>query len=319
MIVSRFVVRRPARRLNSMRRIAPALVAVTAVCAAPAFADPSAPPDLELREVPYAQSGWTQAAVEEAATDGLLVDFRDDLSDDDIAAIERETGLDLDDTTTVADGNLWLFRGSVADIQRAVTILKGRRDVETVEPNVSYALFDQDLEQPAPDDDADPAKPGPGKPNDPLYKHQWHMDMINMEDAWTRTQGSGVIVAVLDTGVSPGVLKGGKNSKWKRVPDLKETEFVDGWNFVNDSADPSDGHGHGTHVAGTIAQSTNNKFGVVGIASRRRSCPSRCSATAAAAASPASRTAFASRPITARRSSTCRSVAACTRARSRRP
>lgn len=101
-------------------------------------------------------------------------------------------------------------------------------------------------------------------PNDPLYREgrQWNMQMINVEEAWKLSTGSGVIVAVLDTGISSG------SGKWKRVPDLKETCMVTGKNFTDDGAedDPYDWHGHGTHVGGTIAQSTNNGVGVVGIA-----------------------------------------------------
>ena len=106
-----------------------------------------------------------------------------------------------------------------------------------------------------------------------MYKHQWHFDMVNAEDAWLRTQGEGVVVAVIDTGVSPGKLPSGQSSRWKRVPDLKETGFVDGWNFVDNNNDPSDGNGHGTHVAGTIAQSTNNGFGVAGLAPKAKIMP----------------------------------------------
>jgi len=45
-----------------------------------------------------------------------------------------------------------------------------------------------------------------------------------------------------------------------------QTKFVQGYDFIDDDEHPNDDNGHGTHVAGTIAQSTNNKLGVVGIA-----------------------------------------------------
>lgn len=231
--------------------------------------DPLADAD-EPREISWQEANLDGQAEPGVATDGLLVDFDDDLSDEQIEAIERETGLDLEDTTKFADGNLWVLRGTPGDIERAVRALTGRRDIEGIEPNAVYGLFDQDLE--APVDDA-PQKPAPTAPNDPMYKSQWHMKMVNAEDAWSRTRGEGVIVAVLDTGVSPGKLHGGKDSRFKRVPDLKDTEFVDGWNFVNDNADPSDGHAHGTHVAGTIAQTTNNAYGVVGLAHKAKIMP----------------------------------------------
>jgi serine protease len=90
-------------------------------------------------------------------------------------------------------------------------------------------------------------------PNDTLYNRQWNFRDINVEQAWDETKGAGVTVAVIDTGVSV-------------VPDLKLTKFVPGYDFVNNKDDASDDNGHGTHVAGTIAQSTNNGYGVAGIA-----------------------------------------------------
>jgi serine protease len=90
-------------------------------------------------------------------------------------------------------------------------------------------------------------------PNDPDYDKQWNLRSINVESAWEETAGSGVTVAVIDTGISP-------------VPDLKDTKMVVGYDFVNDREDAKDDNGHGTHVAGTVAQSTNNNFGVAGVA-----------------------------------------------------
>ncbi len=90
--------------------------------------------------------------------------------------------------------------------------------------------------------------------NDPDYDKQWNLKQIKAEGAWAKgIDGRGATVAVIDTGVSKG-------------PDLNKTDFVPGYDFVNDRAQAADDNGHGTHVAGTIAQSTNNKYGVAGIA-----------------------------------------------------
>jgi serine protease len=212
---------------------------------------------------------------DEDAADGLLIDFADDLDDESIAALCASAGVTIVDTTDAADGNLFAFRGSADEVARVVNALKGHRAVEGIEPNVRYGLFDQGIERPSTPLDVaeDGQRPSPTKPDDPLYKSQWHFDMVHAEDAWGTARGDGVVVAVIDTGVSPGLLGRGEKSRWRRVPDLKETEFVAGYNFVDDNGDPSDGNGHGTHVAGTIAQSTNNALGVAGLAHKAKIMP----------------------------------------------
>ncbi len=92
-------------------------------------------------------------------------------------------------------------------------------------------------------------------PNDPYYSYQWHMPQIGMEEAWEISHGSSnVIVAIIDTGVK------------QDLEDLNQTLFMPGWDFVNNDNDPTDDDGHGSHVCGTAAQSTNNGIGVTGIA-----------------------------------------------------
>ena len=90
-------------------------------------------------------------------------------------------------------------------------------------------------------------------PNDPFYSHQWHFHAVNAEAAWDVTDGSGAVVAVIDTGVSQG-------------PDDGINHLVAGHDFVNNDSDPADDNGHGTHVSGTVAQATNNGVGTAGLA-----------------------------------------------------
>ncbi|HEY2030621.1 MAG TPA: S8 family peptidase [Myxococcales bacterium] len=97
-------------------------------------------------------------------------------------------------------------------------------------------------------------------PDDPDFSKQWHLKVAGAERAWDIARGEGVTVAVIDTGIAP-------------VDDLDPSRIVPGWNFVAGTADARDDNGHGTHVAGTIAQSTGNGKGVAGMAPLARLMP----------------------------------------------
>lgn len=89
--------------------------------------------------------------------------------------------------------------------------------------------------------------------NDEFYSFQWHFPMVQSEQAWNINNGSGVTVAVLDTGLRLNGVDG-------------IGCVVSGTDIVNSDSDPADGDGHGTHVSGTIAQATENNTGVAGLA-----------------------------------------------------
>lgn len=89
--------------------------------------------------------------------------------------------------------------------------------------------------------------------NDPYYGSAWHLPKIGAHIGWDITMGNGVTIAILDTGVDSA------------HPDLS-ARIVPGWDFVLNSADTSDLHGHGTKVAGTAAATTNNGVGVASLA-----------------------------------------------------
>ena len=102
-------------------------------------------------------------------------------------------------------------------------------------------------------------------PNDTYYWRQWNflnIGGINIEPAWDITTGDpNIIVAVLDTGVAYE-----NYQNFSLAPDLANTRFVAGYDFIHNDSHPNDDEGHGTHVTGTIAQSTNNSMGAAGIA-----------------------------------------------------
>ncbi|THC43628.1 S8 family serine peptidase [Massilia sp. Mn16-1_5] len=130
-------------------------------------------------------------------------------------------------------------------------------------------------------------------PTDPMYTQQWHYyettGGLRLPAAWDSSTGTGVKVAVIDTGIRPHT-------------DLTG-QYVGGYDFISDATIGNDGNGrdadpsdpgdwtaanecaagepasnsswHGTHVAGTIAAKTNNGVGVSGVAYNARVVPVR--------------------------------------------
>ncbi|MBW1877604.1 MAG: S8 family serine peptidase, partial [Deltaproteobacteria bacterium] len=163
----------------------------------------------------------------------LVVDLVDGASEHDLAEIERMIGADLDWTHPLSVDEA-LAEGDVPDLDDAVALLAGHPLVEVAEPALEMQAF--------------------GYPNDPMYAKQWHLRAMGAPVGWEQTpRGRKVIVAVIDTGVT-------------QVEDLEGTKVLDGASFVPTAKTARDDNGHGTHVAGTIAQTTNNGKGVAGVA-----------------------------------------------------
>ena len=102
--------------------------------------------------------------------------------------------------------------------------------------------------------------------NDPYLGSEWHLDKVNAPAAWDLGQGSGVTVAILDSGVEAS------------HPDLA-AQMVAGYNFFDGNNNTADVYGHGTAVAGVAAAATNNGVGVAGVAGKARIMPVRVSDT----------------------------------------
>jgi serine protease len=164
---------------------------------------------------------------------GIVVDLVDGSSASDLAEVGARAGVALAWLDPRAEDEA-LAIGHVADAESAIALLRQDPRVEAAESDVSVAAL--------------------GFPDDPLYERQWNLRAMGAPAAWAATpRGRGVVVAVVDTGVA-------------RVEDLAGTAILEGASFVPDAADATDDQGHGTHVAGTIAQTTNNGIGVAGIA-----------------------------------------------------
>lgn len=109
-------------------------------------------------------------------------------------------------------------------------------------------------------------------PNDPQFSAQWHWQKIGAEAAWdydTNAPLNGgdpsVKIAVLDTGAAYETYND-NGTEYAQSPDFGLTTFSNPYDFVNDDTHADDDNGHGTHVTGTIAESTNNNIGGAGLA-----------------------------------------------------
>jgi serine protease len=221
-----------------------------------------------------AGAGGTRVSVDGS----LIVKFKPGTGAAAIAAATRQVAGGTVDRSRWADFDIIDIPAS-ADAERAAALLRERPEVEYAQPRYrNYAM---------------------ARPNDPLYANQWNFPAIDMERAWDIQPGAtaDVIVAVLDSGVAYRTATFRYNSQFDfsvvedgpiypalgvvdvpfaAAPELGESgspRFVAPYDFIwNDDA-PVDMDSHGTHVAGTIGQLTNNQRGVAGMAYNVRIMP----------------------------------------------
>jgi serine protease len=105
-------------------------------------------------------------------------------------------------------------------------------------------------------------------PNDEFFEFQWNMELLEARRTWAIQKGqSSVGVAVLDTGVAYENYRDPRDGRvYGRAPDWGNVTILPGWDAVNEDAHPNDDEYHGTHVASTIAEGTDNSQGLTGLA-----------------------------------------------------
>ena len=100
---------------------------------------------------------------------------------------------------------------------------------------------------------------------------------IDAVGAWSNLEeaghpgAEGVTIAVLDTGIAYR----DEGNRFLRSPDFASSQFAKGRDFIDDDRLPLDENGHGTHIAGTIGEKTDNGIGVTGLAYRAKLMPVR--------------------------------------------
>lgn len=184
----------------------------------------------------------------------IVVDLVDGIGDSDLMALKSEVGHEF--STVYEPRRLVKVTVDPSSVNRVLTVLRHNRNVEAAGANILYSIPEPPESVPV-DDVSD-------SPNDPLFKFQWHMTQVKAPQAWTVTRGENAVVAVIDTGVT---------HTGRVVEDLVGAEFVHPYNFINNTENANDDHGHGTHVACTIAEVTNNKLGGVGVAPKAKIMP----------------------------------------------
>jgi len=178
----------------------------------------------------FAAPPGNPAPVSDFSSQQILVKFKPGTSLPEVAQIHRQLGGQVKET----------IPGIGVQV---VTVPKGymvaKANAYSSNPRVAYAEPDFVVQ-------------AVGSPDDPYFGYQWGLTKVGAPEAWEVTTGSPSInIAILDTGVDLD------------HPDLAD-KIVSNINFSN-SATVDDVHGHGTHVAGIAAATTNNGIGVAGL------------------------------------------------------
>jgi len=206
------------------------------------------------------------AAAQTVVPGEVVVRYAEGVDQAERADVQRETGVGDPEAFAPHARRLQITDGE--SIAATVRELRDRPEVVSAAPNpiASIAAIN-------------PRDPGDSGVRGGWRDLQWNFlpDIgISAPDAWQHVLdagargGRGTTVAVLDTGVAYS-----GRGRFKRSPDFSRGDFTRGYDFVADDRRPNDENGHGTHVAGTIGEKTDNDVAVTGIAYGAKIMPVR--------------------------------------------
>lgn len=127
---------------------------------------------------------------------------------------------------------------------RLIASLERNDAIESITPDREIELFDM-----------------PAIPNDQQFPQLWGLQKTHVGKVWDCSTGCGQVVAIVDTGIDVNH-DDLKHQLWEFMPGIQGLNLNDSSGLFN----LTDGNGHGTHVAGTVAARGNNVVGVVGVA-----------------------------------------------------
>jgi serine protease len=191
---------------------------------------------------------WRPPALPLEIPGELIVQFRGGAGDADVARMIRAAGGERARPSAFGGRRYLVGVAAGLDVAGAVERLRVLPEVAFAEPNGVLRA----------------AQAGRGRftPDDTSFSRQWHFKVLDAERTWgIQTGDPSVVVAVLDTGIAYEDF-----GPFRKAPDFGTTVFVPGFDFVNGDDHANDDNFHGTHVASTIAESTNNRMGVAGLA-----------------------------------------------------
>ncbi len=215
------------------------------------------------------------AAIAQAYDEGsILVRFKASASSSDRASARAEINGSLLREYRLVSGLEHVALHGRLDVEQSIAILRRLPFVAYAEPNYTIHLNQQ-------------------LPNDEYFAEQWPLHNtgqdsmfgvwlggtpdadVDWPEAWAAAAGNGSVVAVMDTGIDYRHTDLAANV-WENTAEANGLAGVDddgngyvddirGWDFADDDNNPLDGHGHGSHVAGTIAAIGHNNKGVAGV------------------------------------------------------